>query len=342
VNVGLTGGAGFLGMHTVDALRTAAHEVTVVDTAPSPSWSERTGVRYARADVRDREALAAAFAGVDVIVHAAFASPRAARDEIASVNVGGTESVTRVATDAGVQRLVVVSSTIVTRTLASHPFLRTSPAARLAQYRHTRREAEAVALGAGDEIGVALVRPKTFLGPGRVAGFALVFDAIRRGGRFPVVGGGRARYQLLDVRDLATALALLVSSPAAGVFELGAVRFGTMAEDLGALADHAGTGARIRPLPRGAAKVALRSLELVGATPLAEWHQCAARGADSVVDPCRAIEELGWHPRRSNRELLVDAYDWYVGAARAGDDVPMTHPVPAAHRFLAKVVGGRH
>ena len=66
----VTGGAGFIGSHVVDALVDAGHEVCVLDRAPSVP-SAAGGVEVHRADVRDADAVRAALAGVDAVCHQA-------------------------------------------------------------------------------------------------------------------------------------------------------------------------------------------------------------------------------------------------------------------------------
>jgi nucleoside-diphosphate-sugar epimerase len=182
-----------------------------------------------------------------------------------------------------------------------------------------------------------VVRPKTFLGPGRVSAFALLFDAVRRGQPVLVLGRGDNRYQLLDVRDLADGLARLRGIDAAGVFGFGAADFRTVREDFQALLGHARTGAHLRFVPAGVARLGLRAMEVAGLVPLAEWHYRSARGEDSVVDIARARDELGWHPVRSNARMLVEAYDWYVGCVASRGAAPTTHRVPLTHRVLGRL-----
>src|SRR5215203_5684641 len=59
----VTGGAGFIGSHIVEALETAGHEAVVFDTAP--------GVRGTVGDVRDAHAVSGALTGVDAVCHQA-------------------------------------------------------------------------------------------------------------------------------------------------------------------------------------------------------------------------------------------------------------------------------
>jgi dTDP-L-rhamnose 4-epimerase len=70
VRVLVTGGAGFIGYHVVDALFAAGHEVRVLDFAPSAPWTA-DAIDVHRADVRDADAVRAAVTGVDAVCHQA-------------------------------------------------------------------------------------------------------------------------------------------------------------------------------------------------------------------------------------------------------------------------------
>ena len=77
----VTGGAGFIGSFLVDALVQQGHEVRIYDAlVPQVHGPEQAPPNYinsdaelVRGDVRDREALARALAGVDVVFHLAAA-----------------------------------------------------------------------------------------------------------------------------------------------------------------------------------------------------------------------------------------------------------------------------
>lgn len=334
----ITGGAGFLGLHLAERFRRHGAAVRLLDVAPAPDWAAGLAVEHVRGDVRDPAAVASAMDGVDAVVHAAFAPPREAPAIIRSVNVEGTRTVVEMARTRGVSRVVLVSSTIVLKPRHVHPLLPNSPLTRLDHYRASRLEAERV----GEEhaargLSLAVAHPKTFVGPARVGAFALLFEAVRLGRPVPVLGAGRNRYQLLDVRDMAEGLRLLAGSRGGGVFCFGAREFGTVREDLQVLLDHARTGARLRFVPARLARVGLRAMELAGIVPLSEWHQATARGQDSMVDISRAERELGWRPARSNARALADAYEWYATTFARSGAARTTQPVPRAHRVLARL-----
>jgi len=77
----ITGGAGFVGSHTADALLERGHSVRVFDNLDPQVHGENPEipdylhpeVEFVRGDVRDREELKAAIAGMDVIYHLAAA-----------------------------------------------------------------------------------------------------------------------------------------------------------------------------------------------------------------------------------------------------------------------------
>lgn len=326
----ITGGAGFLGGHLEEALRGERLRVRILDReAPERATGS---CELVRGDIREAAVLDGALDGVDGVIHLAFASPHAPPDRLRSVNVEGTARLCERARAHGASRLILVSSTIVEKAPRRHPFLSAAPLSRLDAYRASRLEAERIVLASG--LSAAIVRPKTFIGPGRVGAFALIFEAIRKGGAIPVLGEGENRYQLLDIRDMADAIRRLVRSGVEGILGLGAARFGTVREDLAGLAAHAGTGAELRFVPAGLSRAGLRAMELLALKPLSEWHYSSARGLDSVVDTTRAREELGWTPSRSNLQALCGGYDWYVETLARTGEVRTTHAVPRSHRLL--------
>jgi dihydroflavonol-4-reductase len=117
MNVGVTGATGFLGGHVATALLAAGHRT--VGVVRSPERGTIANVTWRRADLGDREALRSAFDGLDVVVANAALSPGwAAADDATflQANVAGTENTLFAAADAGIRRVVLVSTVAVYRT----------------------------------------------------------------------------------------------------------------------------------------------------------------------------------------------------------------------------------
>jgi len=324
----ISGGAGFLGLHLSRRLLADGHEVRTLDVAPLDDAELERSVQELRGDVRDRDRVRELVSGADVVVHAAAALPiQASRESIRSVNVGGTENVLLAARDANVGRVVFISSTAVYGVPEKHPIEEDDPLVGVGWYGESKIDAEGLCRVAAVE--TTIVRPKTFIGPERLGVFEILFDWIREGRRIYILGKGHNRYQLLGVEDLVDAIvrAGTVPEAASATFNVGATEFGSVRADLQALIDHAGSASRLQPVPVKPAEVALRALELLKVSPLAEWHYKTAH-KDSFVDVSRSQRVLGWQPRLSNRAALIETYDWYLANRGRVGAAGVTHRVP--------------
>jgi nucleoside-diphosphate-sugar epimerase len=332
----ISGGAGFLGLHLARRLVADGHDVRTLDLVPL--GEPGLGVLELRGDVRDEAACRELVDGARILVHAAAALPiRGSRDEIRSVNVDGTLTLLAAAAEAGVKRVVLVSSTAVYGVPDKHPIEEDDPLVGVGHYGDSKIEAEEICRAFMRRgLDCVILRPKTFIGPERLGVFEILFDWIREGRRIYVLGDGSNRYQLLAVEDLVEAVGLAARKRVAAgqTLNIGAAQFGTVRADLQALIDHAGSPSRITPIPVRPAETALRALELARLSPLVEWHYKTAH-RDSFVDISRAERVLGWRPRLSNAQALIDTYDWYSAHRDelvAGDGV--THRAPWNQRAL--------
>ncbi|MBT2511612.1 NAD-dependent epimerase/dehydratase family protein [Streptomyces sp. ISL-98] len=118
----VTGGAGFIGSHIVDALTSRRHEVVVLDALlpsahggahpPSPA-----GARLVVADVRDRDAVTGVLRGVDAVCHQAamvgLGKDFADAPEYVGCNDLGTAVLLAAMADAGVRELALAGSMVV-------------------------------------------------------------------------------------------------------------------------------------------------------------------------------------------------------------------------------------
>ena len=114
----MTGGAGFIGSHLVDALVARGDRVRVLDDLFSGSRANvPAGAQLVEGSVADSDTVTAAVAGCEVVFHLAAhgAVARSLANPLASneANVHGTLAVLTASRDAGVRRVVYASSSSV-------------------------------------------------------------------------------------------------------------------------------------------------------------------------------------------------------------------------------------
>lgn len=182
--VAVTGATGFLGSHIVEEL--VARGATVIGVVRTPSkgaWLLGDRVSFTAADLRDQASMRDAFAGVDAVVaNAALAPGRAAVDPaaLAEANVTGVENTLAAAAEAGVTRIVHISTVAVYRTRLnrlvteggelldpSNPRFDLSHVTTNKHYSLSKAEAEIRAWSLAKQLGLQLtcLRPGPIYGP---------------------------------------------------------------------------------------------------------------------------------------------------------------------------------
>ena len=338
----ITGGAGFLGINVVRHLLDHGHEVVSYDIVPF-DYPERGRVTAIEGDIRDLEKLTINMRGTDVVIHTAAALPLYKAEDIRSTDIAGTRNVLKAAEECSVERVIHISSTAVYGIPDHHPLYEYDKLDGVGEYGKAKIAAEEMCLEYRKKgMCVAVIRPKSFIGPERLGVFALFYDWAADGHGFPMIGSGNNRYQLLDVEDLCDAIYLCATLPRGKVndtFNIGAKEFTTMKEDYQAVLDRAGFGKKIRGFPAAPMIWTLRILEALHMSPLYKWvYETASK--DSFVSIEKAERMLGFKPKYSNKDALVHNFEWYLehrddfkGASGVSHRVPWKQGILA----LAKV-----
>jgi nucleoside-diphosphate-sugar epimerase len=210
--IAVTGATGFLGGHLVEELLRQGRGVRAVVRSP---LAARDGVSVARADLMDPTALARAFEGADAVITAAALATPANQDvaENDRINRIGTANVMRAAAEAGVRRVVHVSTVGVYDLpppwrlrgpiREDHPLVTRLPRVTGA-YRLSKARAEGVAREASERDGIALtvVRPCAMFGRGEKN----LLPRLARLASLPVLPAPTASFPLVYVGDVAAAI----------------------------------------------------------------------------------------------------------------------------------------
>ena len=302
----VTGGAGFIGSHLVDALLTRGSEVALLDhlrRTPRPWVTEaiRHGARLHVADVRDLDALRNAFAAVrpDVVMHLAAQVDvrRSVADPAldAQVNVAGTVSVLEAALSAGVQRILFASTAAAYGNPEHVPTAEGEPIAPLSPYGTSKAAAEWYLEQYARLHGLSTLslRMANVYGPrqdphGEAGVVAIFAGALAEGRPVAVYGDGRQTRDYIYVADVVDAWLAAAGSDVTGALNIS-------------------TGTEVTVL------------ELIGEIGLEHELAPARPGeiARSCLDPSAARRALGWTPRVPLADGLARTLA-ALGAAQAG------------------------
>jgi len=245
----------------------------------------------------------AVLAGVDVVVHLAArvhdlsSHGRSSRQEFHRVNVLGTRRLAEQAVDAGVRRLVFLSSV---KVHGEHGRItEDSAVAPVDAYAASKRDGEATLRDLARTTGLELVivRPPLVYGPGAQANIRSLMTAVRRGIPLPL-GAIANRRSLVAVDNLADLIVACLDHPAA-VSEAFLVSDGddlSTPELVRGIAAAAGCRARLVPVP-------VWCLRMLGAAT--GKAPAVGRLTGSLqVDISKARRVLGWVPPVSVSEGL--------------------------------------
>jgi UDP-glucose 4-epimerase len=234
----VTGGAGFIGSHLVDALLDRGAEVALTDhlhRSPRPWFGEALlrGAQLYVADVRDLTAIRPAFeaARPEVVLHLAaqvdvrlsIADP--AFD--AQVNVAGTVAVLEAAREVGARRVVLASSAAVYGDPESIPTCEDAPIAPLSPYGTSKAAAEWYLAQYRRLHGMSTLalRMANVYGPRQdphgEAGVVSIFCGIAAtGDRATVFGDGRQTRDYVFVDDVVEAWLVAAQSDVTGALNI--------------------------------------------------------------------------------------------------------------------------
>jgi UDP-glucose 4-epimerase len=271
----VTGGAGFVGSHLVEALLARGDEVEVLDDLSGGGWldggfgpSDRLHARLqlTQGTVLDSRAVRSIVDRVDRVWHlaAVVGVPRVLADprRAVRVNLEGTEVVVDACAAKGVP-LVFTSSSEVYGDRAADVLREDDPVSPGAttsmrgSYGASKALAEWALAAVRRQTGlpVLVVRLFNTVGPRQRAGHGMVLprfvEQARRGRPLTVYGDGQQRRCFADVRDVVGHLLRLANVEAAfgGTFNLGSRVESTILELAEMVRDLAGTGSEIAHVP---------------------------------------------------------------------------------------------
>lgn len=302
----VTGGAGFIGSHTVDELVKRGHSVVVLDDFSSGKEENlaeaRNKITMVKASITDLEAVRKAVHEAECVIHLAARTsvPRSMKDPIETnrINVDGTLNVLVAARDAKVKRMVFAASSSAYGETATLPKVESMPPSPISPYGVTKYVGELYMQTFGRCYGLENVALRYFniFGPrqdptspysGVLAKFATAFLEDTP----PVIfGDGEQSRDFTYVENAVQANLLASEAPnvSGKVFNIGTGSRYTLNQTVELLRKYSGKH-------------------------LQAQYETAREGdiRDSQADISQAKEFLGYDPQMGFEEGLQRTLDWY-------------------------------
>lgn len=324
----VTGGAGYIGSHTVVELLNAGHEVIVVDNLSNASEESLTRVaeicgrapQFYRCDILDRDGLTAVFKAhpaISAVIH--FAGLKAVGESVQQPlryyqnNVTGTMVLTEVMAVHGVFNLVFSSSATVYGDPASVPIRENFPTGATNPYGRSKLMVEEILRDlnvAEPRWNIALLRyfnpvgahPSGRIGedpnglPNNLTPF-ITQVAVGKLPRLRVFGNDYPTRDGTGVRDYIHVVDLAIGHLRA---------LDRLAANPGVVTYNLGTGSGYSVLEM------VKAFEVATGKSIA--YEVVARRpgdiAECFADPALARTELGWQAERGISEMTADAWRW--------------------------------
>lgn len=318
----VTGATGFIGSYVVRDLVARGRPVRVLARRPELLGDQlvrRLDVH--RGDVRDAAALTRAVQGASTVLHLAACARAWSRDplEFAAVNVSAVETLLEAAYDAGVDRLVHVSTVL---TLPPHQAAPVGGAAREpTPYEESKLAGERLVESyAAQGRHAVIVHPTRVYGPGPLHDANAVTRIIAQylAGRFRVrLADGDVLGNYVHAADVATGIQLAAERGRGGSHYLLGGENVSFRRFLELLEELTGVRRRVFALPRRAALAFARAAQLWGrlggAAPITPgWVRVFLEDRRVDVEPTRVA--LQYRPRPL-RQGLTETLAWLAGRA---------------------------
>ncbi|MHB8788728.1 MAG: NAD-dependent epimerase/dehydratase family protein [Desulfobulbaceae bacterium] len=318
----VTGATGFTGKDLTRKLVAAGLKVSAVARASSDlAPLKDLDIKWFRGDVFDERVMKEAVAGQHYIFHvaAAFREAKSTEQDYWNVHVRSTQIIAEEALkNPEFKRYVHVSTIGVHGHIANPPATEEYPFGPGDGYQRTKLEAEQWLnnFAAERNFPYTIIRPAAIYGPGDRRLLKLFKMAMKP--LFILLGQGKCMYHLVHVDDLTNTFIIAATHPRAQgeTFISGADEPIGIADIARTVAGHFGRSIRVVRLPIGPffllADVCEAVCKPLKIEPPIYRRRVAFYSKDRHFDVSKMRNVLGYQPRHSNSDGIIETADWYV------------------------------
>jgi len=301
----LTGLTGYVGQRIARRLSSSGETIRALVLPGEEVPSGLPNVDVVRGDLLDPASFAGRGEGVSAVVHSAAAMLPNPAAKVRTVNVDGTRHVLEAARNWGARRFVYLSAVS-----AAYPVRNC--------YGDSKLEAERLIAASG--IPWSVLRPTMVYGEGGGLHFARLAGLVRSApGFFPVFGPGTAKLQPVHVQDLASAVELALTHPAATgrIWGASGATVVTFDELVRRIAAAQSVHRRLVHIPYPAAMAAARVAVRLSPSFFLTPEALLGLNQDADLDYRPFAAACGWSPRTLDEGLAGEFGSGAGAASRA-------------------------
>ena len=227
------------------------------------------------------------------------------------VNVEGVRSVAEFSVKFGVKHFIHMSSSAIYGSPIC-PINENTPLRPIEIYGKAKMDGELAVKSvlANSSVELITIRPRTILGNGRLGIFQVLFDWIKDDANVFIIGKGDHMFQFIHAEDLMDFYMIALDKKRPGTYNVGAVEYGYLRNDLENLISSVGSKSRVISLPTNITIFALTILDFLRISPLAPWHYITYH--KEFFFTTEPLTELGWKPKYSNATMLKESYASFI------------------------------
>ena len=209
----VTGAAGFIGSHLVEALKEKNYDVVGLITETDDfRWIKNLEASFVFGDITDKSSLYKAVSGVQYIYHLAALLGDPNPENYYRINCTGTKNLVNVCLDSGteLQRFLFTSSITAMGPSGENKLHEESPCNPVNGYSHSKLLAEKFLESKKEQLPTTVVRLPLVYGPRSVGGLFPLFKMFNKGIRFNIQ---TTEINLGFVQDIVKGIILAAESP---------------------------------------------------------------------------------------------------------------------------------
>ena len=312
------GGNGFVGRYLCNSLVSDGKEVVSVDIQDSLDKRIDGKVSYLKVDIRHKsDIMNIDIQPEDLVINLAATQyhtkvPKNRKDYFFNTNFVGTKNLLEVMEVKNCRQYLMFTTDMTYGKPQYLPIDVKHPQNPFGPYGMSKKACEDLCREYRKKgFKITIFRPRMINGPGRLGILVKLFKLIDLNLPVPTIGNGKNHYQMISVFDCVTAVQCAIEKGLPNKeYNLGSKDSPNIRQLLQGTVKSAGKHSIVIPTPGKLVKWTLGLFDKMGLT-LMYPEQFMIADEEYILDISETEEELDWHPKYNDEDMLKEAYRIY-------------------------------